>query len=91
MNELTRVRFVIALRFTLETFLDGLLHLGQAFEVILQCLEALIGTATRSKFLESGSFQYIINRWAADVEVFCQLHYLSQPGLIKPPNFLTIQ
>ena len=67
MNELARVRFVIALRFTFETFLDGLLDLGQAFETILQRLETLIGTATRDKFLESGSFQYVINRWPTDV------------------------
>lgn len=57
----------------------------------MQCLETLIDTATRGKFLESGSFQYVINRWPADVEVFCQLHYFPQPGLIKPPDFLKVQ
>ncbi|SEO91907.1 hypothetical protein SAMN05216333_1261, partial [Nitrosomonas oligotropha] len=51
MNELARVRFVIALRFTLETFLDGLLDLGQTFKAILQRLESLVGTVTRDKFL----------------------------------------
>ncbi|SDX63219.1 hypothetical protein SAMN05216300_1691, partial [Nitrosomonas oligotropha] len=51
MNELARVRFVIALRFTFETFLDGLLDLGQTFKAILQRLESLVGTVTRDKFL----------------------------------------
>ena len=47
MNELARLRFVIALRFTFETFLDGLLDLGQTFKTVLQRLEPLVGTVTR--------------------------------------------
>ena len=50
-NKLTWVRFVIALGSTLEAFLDGLLDLGQTFKAVLQRLEPLVGTVTRSKFL----------------------------------------
>ena len=46
-NKLARVRLVIALGFTLEAFLDGLLDLDQAFKAILQRLEPLVGTVTR--------------------------------------------
>jgi len=35
MNQFTRVRLVIALGFSLETFLDGLFDLGQALETVL--------------------------------------------------------
>ena len=51
MNKLTWVRFVIALRFMFETFLDGLLDLGQTLKAVLQRLEPLVGTITRDKFL----------------------------------------
>ena len=82
MNELARIRFVIALGFTLEPFLDGLLDLVQALQTIPQRLESLIVTVMWRKFLESRAFQYVINRWTADVEAFRQMCYLPQPGLI---------
>ncbi len=53
----------IAPGFTLETFLNRLLVLGQTFEAALQCLESLIGAVARSKFLKLGAFWYGINRW----------------------------
>ena len=43
MSEFTRIKFVIALGFTLEPFLDCLLGLGQGFETILQHPEPLVG------------------------------------------------
>ena len=61
-----------------------------AFKAILQRLEPLVSTVTWGEFLEFRAFQYVINRWAADAEVLRQLHYLPQPGLIKPPDFLPI-
>ncbi|HQU97412.1 MAG TPA: hypothetical protein PLG83_00710 [Nitrosomonas sp.] len=43
MNQLTRIRFVILFSFVLEMFLNRLLDLDQAFEVVLQRLEPLMG------------------------------------------------
>ena len=90
LNEFVRIRLVIALRFALETFLNRLLDLSQTFEAVLQRLESLIGTVMRGKFLEPGAFQYAIDRWSAYPAVFCQVRYLPEPGLIKPPDFLAI-
>lgn len=45
MNQLTRIRFVIALSFVLEMFLDGLSRSYQAFEAVLQCLTRWLVTS----------------------------------------------
>ena len=90
-DELARVRLVIALGSTLETSLDGLLDLSQAFETVLQRIEPPVGTVRWGKSLKSGTSQYGINCRSADPEAFRQLHCLPQPGLIKPPDFLAIQ
>jgi hypothetical protein len=50
-NKLAGVRFAIALGGTLETFLDGLLDIGQTFKTELQRLKPLVGTVTRDKLL----------------------------------------
>ena len=75
-NEFTWIRLVIALGLALEMFLDGLLNLSQTFKTVLQCFESLVCAITRSKFLESGTFKYLIYRWTSNMEVFRQLHYL---------------
>lgn len=38
-NEFTGIRFVSVFSFALDTFLNRLLYLGQAFEVVLNCLK----------------------------------------------------
>ncbi|OQW40792.1 MAG: hypothetical protein A4S08_04040 [Proteobacteria bacterium SG_bin4] len=89
-RQFARISFVVAFCFTLETILDRLLNFGQALKAVLQHLESLVGTVMWRKFLKSGSFEYVVDRWTADVETFRQLRYLSDSGLIKTPDLLAI-
>jgi hypothetical protein len=61
-DQLARIGFIVAFGFLFQTILDRLFDLGEAFEAVLQCLEALVDTVTRGKLLLPSLLQDFINR-----------------------------
>ena len=72
MNQLSRIRLVVASGFAFSLLFEFTLDLGQTLQAILEAAKTIVDAPSRDEFLLSGSSKYLVDRWSRDSIKFCQ-------------------